>query len=241
MAAQDEYQATPPTAIAPPLPRFRRRALWASAALAVALPSLAAQPWPPTDAQVLRDRPGATLAQRLDADLDADGKPETILVLAYADAPDQDAFRTVEILWKHRATTGPGSDEDDEEPNNQLTLPSSPHGPPHVAVKNGVLVVEDLTGGTTAIQATYRYRYDKQADDLRLIGLDAERYSRTGAHGSLRLSWNVVTGARIVQRSTVGPDGALRFGPEQRSTDKTRTYYYIADTPDPESLLDALR
>ena len=62
-----------------------------------------------------------------------------------------------------------------------------------------------------------------------------------GAQGSLRLSWNVVTGARIVQRSTVGPDGALRFGPEQRSTDKTRTYYYIADTPDPESLLDALR
>lgn len=207
-------------------------------ALLAATPASAT--WPPTDVAIKASHPGAVLAQRLDADLDGDGKPETILSLAYHDTPDADASHVVEVLWRHRQQRGPRSDEDDEEPNNQCQLASSPLGPPQLSVKNGVLLVEHLSGGTTATQTTFRYRYDKQADDMRLIGLDAERYSRTGAQGSLKLSWNVVTGTRIVQRSTVGKDGGLRFGPEARSVDKSRTFYYIADTPDPEALLDAL-
>ena len=203
-------------------------------------PAYAANRWPPTDAELRSTHPGATIAQRLDADLNADGKPETLLALTYDDAPDRDAYRSVEILWEHRERKHARSDEDDEEPNNLLTLPSSPLGTPDLQVKNGVLLVEDLTGGTTATQTAYRYRYDKDADDMRLIGLDTERYSRTGAHGSVRLSWNVVTGVQLFQRSTVGKDEALRYGAERRKVDKSRTYYYIADTPDPDELLDAL-
>ena len=200
----------------------------------------AADRWPPSDAALLAGHPGATIAQRLDADLNADGKPETILALSYDDAPDRDAYRSVEILWQHRERKSPRSDEDDEEPNNLLNLPSSPLGTPHLQVKNGILLIEDLTGGTTATQTTYRYRYDKDADDMRLIGMDTERYSRTGAHGSVRLSWNVVTGVQLFQRSTVGKGEALRYGAERRKVDKSRTYYYIADTPDPDELIDAL-
>jgi hypothetical protein len=48
-----------------------------------------------------------------------------------------------------------------------------------------------------------------------------------------------VTGLRLVQLSTVAKDGALRYGAERRRVDKSRTYYYIADTPDPDELLDA--
>ena len=198
-----------------------------------------AERWPPTDAQLQRDFPGARIAQRLDADLNGDGRQDVVLSLVYDDAPDRDAFRSVDVLWGHRHGP-PKSDEDDGDGQGPLNLPSSPLGAPRLRFEKGVLLVEDLTGGTTATQATYRYRYDKDADDLRLIGLDAERYSRTGAHGGLRLSWNVVTGAQVVQRSTVGGDGTLRYGKEQRSVDKGRTYYYIADTPDPDELLDAL-
>jgi len=210
--------------------------------IAIASPAMAAAGWPPTDAELATSHPGATLSERLDADLDGDGKPETILALAYGDAGDVEAYRSVEILWQHREQERPRSDEDDEEPNNFVNLPTSPLGTPHVSVKKGILLVEYLTGGTTATQTTYRYRYDKDADDMRLIGLDTERYSRTGTHGSLRLSWNVVTGEQVYQRSTVddGEGGALRYGAEHRKADKRRTYYYMADTPDPEALLDAL-
>jgi len=208
--------------------------------MAACCAAASADRWPPADADLRASHPGATITQRLDADLDGDGKPETILALGYDDAEDRDAYRSVEILWQHREREAVRSDEDDEEPNNFVNLPSSPLGSPHLQVKQGVLLVEDLVGGTTATQTTYRYRHDKDADDMRLIGLDTERYSRTGAHGSLRLSWNVLTGVQLFQRSTVAADGALRFGVEQRKVDKSRTYYYIADTPDPDELLDAL-
>ena len=202
--------------------------------------AIAADRWPPTDAQLRAGHPGATIAQRLDADLDGDGKPEVVLALSYGDAADRDAYRSVEVLWQHRARRKARSDEDDEEPNNLLPLPASPLGAPHLQVKRGVLLIDDLAGGTTATQTTYRYRYDEQADDMRLIGLDAERYSRTGSHGSIRLSWNVLTGAQVFQRSTVGADGTLRYGAGRSRIDKARTYYYIADTPDPDELLDGL-
>lgn len=216
------------------------RATFVITLISLGFAATAADPWPPTDAELRASHPGATIAQRLDADLDGDGRPETILALAYDDAPDRDAYRSVEVLWQHRERKAARSDEDDEEPNNVLNLPSSPLGSPQLQVKNQVLLVEDLTGGTTATQATYRYRYDKDADDMRLIGLDAERYSRTGAHGGIRLSWNVLTGVQLFQHSVVGEDGALRYGAERRNVDKARNYYYIADTPDPDELLDAL-
>jgi len=207
--------------------------------LLVVMSAQCAERWPPTGAQLQREFPRAHIAQRLDADLNGDGKQDVVVSLAYDDAPDADAFRSVDVLWGHRHGA-PASDEDDSDGQGPLNLRSSPLGTPTLRFDKGVLLVEDLTGGTTATQTTYRYRYDKDADDLRLIGLDTERYSRTGSHGSLRLSWNVVTGIRIVQRGTVGKDGALRYGKEQRSVDKSRTYYYIADTPDPDELLDAL-
>lgn len=206
--------------------------------LLYAVAAQSAERWPPTDAQLQREFPGARIAQRLDADLNADGLQDVVLSLVYDEAPDRDAFRSVDVLWGHDHDA-PASDEDDGEGQGHLGLPSSPSGAPTLRFAKGVLVVEDLTGGTTATQATYRYRYDKDADDLRLIGLDAERYSRTGKHGGIRLSWNVVTGLRLVQLSTVAKDGALRYGAERRRVDKSRTYYYIADTPDPDELLDA--
>ena len=224
---------------------MERVACGAGLALLLVAPGFAGAGWPLDDAQLRRMRPGAELLQRLDVDLSGDGVVDTVVAFAHADAPDADAYRAVEIFWGHRREhylqdPGGRSDEDDEEPNSFVNLQSSPHGGPHLSVRKDVLLVEDLTGGTTATQATYRYRYEAMADDMRLIGMDMERYSRTNAHGSLRLSWNVVTGARIAQRSRVANDGkaALAYGPERRWTDASRTYVYMPDTPSPDELLD---
>src|SRR5688572_4447366 len=48
-------------------------------------------------------------------------------------------------------------------------LDGHPLGETQLSAPKGVLVIEDLTGGTTAIESTYRYRYDKATDRMRLI------------------------------------------------------------------------
>ena len=141
------------------------RATSAMVLMAACCAAAAAEHWPPTDAELRASHPGATITQRLDADLDGDGKPETILALGYDETDDREAYRSVEVLWQHRERRAVRSDEDDEEPNNVLDLPSSPLGSPHLEVRKGALLVEDLVGGTTATQTTYRYRHDKDADD----------------------------------------------------------------------------
>ena len=218
----------------------------ACAALLWMVPVQAGHKWPLSDSQ-LQDRvPGAHVAQRLDVDLNADGVVDTVVSLAYDDAPDRDAYRSVQVFWGHHQDPRVMSDEDDGDGGNgYANFESSPHGAPQLSFRKGILLVEDLTGGTTATQATYRYRFDPEADDMRLIGLDAERYSRTNSHGSIKLSWNVATGARIVQRGeinddTARDDAALHYGPERRWVDKSRTYYYMPDTPNPDELLDAI-
>lgn len=218
----------------------------ACAALLCISSAHAGRKWPLSDAQLQKRVPGAHVAQRLDADLNADGLIDTVLSLSYEDAPDRDAYRSVQVFWGHHQDPRVTSDEDDGDGGNgYANFESSPHGAPNLGFKKGILLVEDLTGGTTATQTSYRYRYDPEADDMRLIGLDAERYSRTNSHGSIKLSWNVVTGTRIVQRGEINrdtkrDDAALAYGPERRSVDKSRTYYYMPDTPNPDELLDAL-
>jgi hypothetical protein len=77
---------------------------------------------------------------------------------------------------------------------------------------------------------------------MRLIGLDAERYSRTNSHGTIRLSWNLLTGAHLVQVGELDESGqgdaAYRFRPEQRTVQKS-VPVYMSETPAPDGLIDA--
>jgi hypothetical protein len=103
-----------------------------------------------------------------------------------------------------------------------------------------VLVVEDLTGGTTATQTIYRYRYDAKEGQMRLIGLDATHYSRTNAHDMFKFSWNVMTGALIFERGRVnkgGGDEAYKMDPPKKLTRKSAPIY-MDKTPDTESIFE---
>src|SRR5688572_6526614 len=112
-----------------------------------------------------------------------------------------------------------------------------PLGDASLAAKKGVLVIEDLTGGTTAIASTYRYRYEAATGRMQLIGDDVELYSRTNRHGGSKISTNRLTGVRLTQTSTMDePDGERRFSKE-KATKVPLTKLYLENAPTPEATL----
>ena len=120
-------------------------------------------------------------------------------------------------------------------------LPGHPLGEASLSAPKGVLVVEDLTGGTSAIQSTYRYRYEKGSDRMRLIGDDVSHYSRTWQHGSTKVSTNRLTGKRITTVNELvgepGPNAELGPDTETKSTVPTEPKIYLGEAPAPEATL----
>jgi hypothetical protein len=172
------------------------------------------------------------LLSRLEADLVGNGLPAVVLVAA-----NEDNYE-LRVLARSRALEG---DQIATGIIDSLTLDSSPYGPPTVSVTKRVLAVDHATGGANSTRATYRYRFDEDADRMRLIGLDVERHVRTVSHDTL--SWNLLTGERVVRKGRAGEDNAagksaFRYGPEHR-TNLTVPPVYMAQTPDPDEVLDA--
>jgi hypothetical protein len=108
-----------------------------------------------------------------------------------------------------------------------------PLGDGSLEAKKGVLVMTDLTGGTTAIQSTYRYRYEAATNRMQLIGDDAELYSRTNQHGGIKVSTNRLSGVRLTQTSTLDEQGEYRFSKEKRTT-VPKDKLYLETAPSPE-------
>jgi hypothetical protein len=170
-------------------------------------------------------RDGETLVTRVDGDLDGDGMADT----AWLTASDDKRELVVHLT--------DGSSE-------ALTLDTTPLGPGTLAIKNGVLLFDDLTGGTTAIAATRRYRYDKNQIRMRLIGYDATFYSRTQQHDGFEVSWNLVTGAAITRamhlnRSGKGDAAFDRI--DEHKTVRRSPRVWLSDTPAPEDLIERFR
>jgi hypothetical protein len=205
-----------------------------SAFLALAL-ALAAPAWAraaaPDDAALLEELPaGSSLESRLDADIDGDG----ILDVAFVAGNGNERWLVVK----------PGSGDGgfgQASVNHNL---DHPLGPASLSVGKHVLLVEDLTGGSTATATTYRYRFDPAAKRMRLIGIDAERYSRTFSHDSLKIGWNLLTGDFVLVRSILNQRPAGRDNAAYRYTNPERTIrksnpVYMEDTPNPDDLIDA--
>ena len=113
----------------------------------------------------------------------------------------------------------------------QAELETHPLGAASLNFKKGVLIVEDLTGGTTAINALYRYRFDKTKRRMQLIGEDLTYYSRTNLHDSIKVSTNRLTGQSISQVSKLKDDG---YEDQAALTKKVSSKaIYMEDTPNP--------
>jgi len=165
---------------------------------------------------------GWRLETQLEADFNADGKQDIAMVVRN----DDERWLLVAVgegKGLHRIGLG--------------ALDPYPLGDASLEAKKGVLVITDLTGGTTAIQSTYRYRFERASGRMQLIGDDVELYSRTNAHGGISVSTNRLTGKRITQTSTIDePDGERRFSKEAVSKVPLAPIY-LEDAPAPEDTI----
>ena len=115
--------------------------------------------------------------------------------------------------------------------------------PGSLSIDGTVLKFEDLTGGTTAVASTRRFRYDRAHKRMRLIGLDATVYSRTNAHDGFEASWNLLNGdtftreLRLVEGAGEDP---YENGRERRFKRRIQPRF-LSDAPDPETLLEESR
>lgn len=156
---------------------------------------------------------------QLEADFDADGRTDIAMVVR-----NDDERWLLVALGEGKGLHRIGLGELDPYPLGEASLEA----------KKGVLNITDLTGGTTAIQSTYRYRYEKESGRMRLIGDDVALYSRTNAHGGVEVSTNRLTGVRLTQKSTLDePQGEYRFG-KQEQTRVPRDRLYLETAPRPE-------
>lgn len=172
---------------------------------------------------------GEEIETRADGDLNGDGDMDTVFVVA---SPDE---RHLYVVLSYRGEVDIG-----HEPGGNFKLAPDRLGPAGLTINKGVLTIRDLTGGTTALSATYRYRATttKAGQRMRLIGLDAAVYSRTYAHDGNEMSWNVATGDTITSSLKVATRG-------DRGYDKlyTRKFkrpvrtIYMEDTPGAEEEL----
>ena len=184
-------------------------------------PSLAAKP----DLPLLADAPprfvpeGWRLETQLDADFNGDFQADVAMVIR-----NDDERWLLVALGEGKGLKRIGLGELDPYPLGDASLEE----------KKGVLLITDLTGGTTAIQSTYRYRYEAATGRMQLIGDDASLYSRTNSHGGIEVSTNRLTGVRITQTSEPDEEkGEYRFSKEKRST-VPKDKLYLETAPKPE-------
>lgn len=175
---------------------------------------------------------GQEIEARADGDLNGDSAIDTAYLVRSEDA------RTLHVLLGPPRETAPRY-----RPVGTLILDVASLGPADLSIAKGLLKIEDLTGGTTAISAIYRFRLDPRVQRLRLIGLDATLYSRTFAHDGYEMSWNLLTGAAITSLLRVGKPGSDTGYDKLFTTRSTRVHkpLYMEDVPDPELLMVELR
>lgn len=172
---------------------------------------------------------GEEVESRVDGDLNGDGDIDTAWIIRGEDS------RSLHVRFAARAEY-----DLSYEPAGSTMLDPYPLGPAEMTIAKGVLVVKDLTGGTTAVSATYRFRGDKTQLRMRLIGLDATLYSRTWAHDGAEMSWNLLTGDVIATKMTLvggGENAHYNKSTTKRFKRPIKTYY-MEDTPDAEEALD---
>lgn len=191
----------------------------------------ARSPIPPMTDKMLLDglELGEEIEARVDGDLNGDGDADTVYVVASPDA------RTLHVMLSYRAEFDLG-----HQPAGSFKLEPDPLGPAELKINKGVLTVRDLTGGTTALSATYRYRADTAKDPprMQLIGLDATVYSRTYAHDGDEMSWNVLTGDTITTLLKVSETGGAGYDKlHTRKFRRSAKTIYMEDTPQPEEEL----
>ena len=188
----------------------------------------------PTQAQAVIEpmlAAGEEVEARLTDDFNGDGQAD----LAYVVRRDDERQLRVALSFVNELELGAEVEE-------KLTLPPTSLGPALLKFQAGVLILTDLTGGTTATNTVYRFRKDKAGRPgawMRLIGLDTALYSRTWAHDGFELSWNLLTGtltSRTLRLNKGGGDAGY-LPTRLKAVARPTAPVWLADTPDPDELI----
>lgn len=172
----------------------------------------------------LRNDPSVQVETRLDVDFTGDGLRDSAFVLRGEER------RLLKVM------VGYATDVDvDYDPAGEMEMDISPLGSAALSAKKGVLIVEDLTGGTTAIQSLYRFRYEPVTKRMRLIGDDVTLYSRTNQHGSTAISTNRLTGVRVTTESEL--EGETYVDRPEKRSQVAKKPVYMEDAPTPDETL----
>lgn len=175
---------------------------------------------------------GEELEVELHADFNGDGHADVAYIVR------GDEKRELRV-----ATTFVNEVEIGENPPQVLALDPYPLGTAQLSEKDSakgkVLVFEDLTGGTTAVASTHRFRWDAKLEAMRLIGLDATLYSRTYAHDGREASWNLLTGDLVTRtlRLNKGPGDAAYDKVGETRRKKPIPPLRLGDSPSGDDLL----
>ncbi|TXI48064.1 MAG: hypothetical protein E6Q50_11955 [Lysobacter sp.] len=172
----------------------------------------------------LHNDPSVQVETRLDVDFTGDGLRDSAFVLRGEER------RILKVM------VGYATEVDvDYDPAGEMEMDISPLGSAALTAKKGVLLVEDLTGGTTAIQSLYRFRYEPATKRMRLIGDDVMLYSRTNQHGSTSISTNRLTGARVTTESEI--EGETYVDRPAKRSQVAKKPLYMEDAPTPDDTL----
>ena len=172
---------------------------------------------------------GAQVEARLDGDFNGDGLQDVVVVAR------TDVDRVLKAFAAYASETDNGFD-----PVGEMHMSYAPLAKTTLRLLRGVVVVSDADRGATAIDATYRFRFERQPEAvghgrMRLIGDDVRVHSRAGAHDDTAISTNRLTGERITVVSTPGPDGDVKQPP--KATRVSTRPIYMEDAPTPGQTL----
>ncbi|TXH72024.1 MAG: hypothetical protein E6Q88_07145 [Lysobacteraceae bacterium] len=196
--------------------------------LSASLPAHAAeriQPATMTEEDLVTYMPeNAKIEVRLDEDVNGDGLRDLVFGARSEEA------RVLKVMLAFANEFELGFD-----PVGEMAMSDSPLGSAVLSVKKNVLIVEDLSGGTTAVQSLYRFRYDPGEGRMRLIGDDVSLYSRTNAHDSTSVSTNRLTGARTTTESEIKGEEYVDKPPVRSKVSSKPVY--MEEAPLPEETL----
>jgi hypothetical protein len=199
--------------------------------LLVAMTTAGLVAWPAAAVEPVVDS-GEEVEARVDGDLNGDGTDDLAYVVG------TEVWRELRIVLSYSSEADFGF-----EAPEALDLEPTMLGPGSLSIDGNVLKFEDLTGGTTAIASTRRFRYDGSRKRMRLIGLDATLYSRTNTHDGFEASWNLLNGDTVTRELRLvegAGEDPYDYGRERRFKRRIRPQW-LADSPDPETMLEEMR
>ncbi|UYZ60981.1 hypothetical protein [Hymenobacter latericus] len=180
---------------------------------------------------------GWQLEQQLSGDLNADQRPDKVLMLIEQQSPDPDddtRYRALVVLL-----TQPNGSLQRVGVGGKLLYCTSCFGAlggegtrPELRIARGVLLVSHYAGSRWAYQVLQRFRYEGATGRMRLIGEDYTSTDRASG-ASKSLSTNMLNGQQVIEAQPA--EGQPKTAPQRRTVRVPKLYLEDVDPDSDQS------